>query len=171
MDLYKGKSYDEAIRHYEAKLSSTSNGGPEEIQLLHCIASCQYRMELYRKAIKTCLKVIELDKTDVKALILMGKSYHRIGGNSAALQAFQNALNASLSKEDLAHHILVQELIDDFNKATNESNKAPPPPNSKSSASSVPTKSASSPGKKGRSGGGGTRDKDSSGAPAVTMAG
>ena len=170
MELFKEKSFDEAIRHYEAKLTSTPSENKEEmIKLLQCIASCQYCMELYRKTIKSCLKVIELDKTDVNALVLMGKSYHKIGGNSAALQAFHNALNAALSKEDLLNHVLITELINDFSGANNALNKTQSSSNLKSANSASSTSSSSS-SKKSKSNRG-AKDKDSAGAPAVTIAG
>ena len=167
MEFFKSKSYDDALRHYEAELASTSDENKEElIRLLHCIASCQYCMELYRKSIKSCLKVIEMDKTDVSALILMGKSYHKIGGNSAALQAFQNALNAALSKEDLLNYVLITELINDFDGTNKVSSKFQPSSNSKSSKSTTSNATSAS-GKKSQSAVG-TKEKE---VPAVTMTG
>ena len=169
MEQFKGKNFDEAIRHYETQLASTSSDNKEDtIKLLQCIASCQYCMELYRQTIKSCLKIIELDKTNVNTLVLMGKSYHKIGGNSAALQAFQNALNAALSNEDLLNHVLITELIDNFSNTNNVPNKTPPPSDLKS-PNSTSSGSSSSSNKKSKSSGG-TKDKDA-GAPAVTMAG
>ena len=48
----------------------------------------------------------------------MGKAYKMIGGNSAAIQSWENATQAARSSCDLISYLLMQELIRDCKKSS-----------------------------------------------------
>ena len=69
MELFETHCYDEVISQLENRLGYLVET-PARIKTLHNIAACQYAMERYRAAVKTCLGVIELDSGNVGFYVL-----------------------------------------------------------------------------------------------------
>jgi hypothetical protein len=70
MELFESKQYDESITQLENKLKRSFDED-EQIFILQGIGACQYTLELYRRAVKTCLDIIGRDKDNVRRLMII----------------------------------------------------------------------------------------------------
>ena len=114
MGMFESKSFNEAIGVFTEAMGDDK---AHNVHMLCNIAACEFSLELYRKCIKTCLRVIEQEKENIIVLVLMGKAYLKIGGSSAAIQSWENALNACRSSCNLSMFLEVKNHLEEARKA------------------------------------------------------
>lgn len=93
MDKFTQGCYNDAIDYWEGMLSKDGMSSYDEVVILHNIATAQYKLELYRKCLKTTQVVIEKEVTYLASYLLQGKAYVAIGKDDKAIEVWDKGLS------------------------------------------------------------------------------
>lgn len=84
---YKTKSFDVALKHYNAALELD----PTDITYYNNIAAVHFERKEFEECIKTCEKGIEIGRENRADFKLIGKAFARIGNSYRKLEDYQKA--------------------------------------------------------------------------------
>ena len=94
MDLFLVGNFSDYIAECEKKLHVAVDHG-NIVCLLNNIAFAEFELELYRKCIKTCYRVMEKSSGDIRAHCLLVKALMKLGKNEQCVEVCESVLSIS----------------------------------------------------------------------------
>jgi len=87
---YKAKSFEEAVKHYEAAIAEL----PDEMTYYNNLAAVKFEQKEYDVCIEQCKKAVEVGRAARADYKIVAKSFARIGNAYKALEKFPEAIKA-----------------------------------------------------------------------------